>query len=421
MVKRKRPNIGFVSTRLAGMDGVSLESQKWTRCLENAGYRCCYFAGQLERPAGRCMPVAEAHFAHPAIQDIYEQCFRATLRPRELTARIQSMKDTLRDRLYEFVGEFDIGVLVVENALAIPLNIPLGLALTELIVETGIRTIAHHHDLFWERKRFLSNCVWDYLNMSFPPHLPSIRHVVINSSADNQLSLRTGISATVIPNVMDFETPPPPPDKFASTVRRDLGFREDELFILQPTRVVPRKRIELAIDLVHRLDLKTKLVISHASGDEGYEYERDLRKYAQSLGVNALFVSEAIGENRGTGASGSKVYALGDVYPHADLITYPSGFEGFGNAFLESVYYRKPLVVNNYSIYAIDIRPKGFRVIELNGYVNDDAVKRVREVLENPELGREMAEENYQLARRYFSYSVLKRKLEGLVADFLGD
>ena len=30
---------------------------------------------------------------------------------------------------------------------------------------------------------------------------------VINSSGDNQLSLRTGISAYIVPNVMDFEKP----------------------------------------------------------------------------------------------------------------------------------------------------------------------------------------------------------------------
>jgi hypothetical protein len=81
----------------------------------------------------------------------------------------------------------------------------LGLAITEVIAETGLPTIAHHHDFFWQRQQFKTNAVWDYLNMAFPPHLPTIRHVVINSSAGNQLSLRTGISATTIPNVMDFK------------------------------------------------------------------------------------------------------------------------------------------------------------------------------------------------------------------------
>ena len=72
--------------------------------------------------------------------------------------------------------------------------------------------------------------------------------MVINSSADNQLSLRTGISATIIPNVMDFKTPPPPPDDYARDVRQALGLEADERFILQPTRVVERKGIEHAIE-----------------------------------------------------------------------------------------------------------------------------------------------------------------------------
>jgi hypothetical protein len=35
---------------------------------------------------------------------------------------------------------------VVENALAIPMNLALGVALPEFIGETSMPTIAHHHD-----------------------------------------------------------------------------------------------------------------------------------------------------------------------------------------------------------------------------------------------------------------------------------
>ena len=183
---------------------------------------------------------------------------------------------------------------------------------------------------------------------------------MINSHASAQLSLRTGISSLVCPNVMDFANPPPPPDAYAADVRQALGLDEDELLILQPTRVVQRKGIEHAIELVHRLGRKAKLVISHASGDEGYDYERRLREYSDLMGVNTLFVSDIINEHRGTTDDGHKIYTLEDIYPFADLVTYPSTFEGFGNAFLEAVYFRKPIVVNNYSIYHKDIKPKGF-------------------------------------------------------------
>jgi len=253
--------------------------------------------------------------------------------------------------------------------------------------------------------------------MAFPPHLPSIEHVVINSSADNQLSLRTGISATIIPNVMDFENPPPPPDEYASDVRQALGIEDDELLILQPTRIVKRKGIEHAIELVSRLDLKAKLVISHASGDEGYDYENRIREYSELMAVKTVFVSDIINEHRGFTEKGEKIYTLYDIYPHADLVTYPSNFEGFGNAFLEAIYFRKPIVVNNYSIYSMDIKPKGFSVIEFDGFVSEEQIHLTQQVLKDPELRERMANVNYEIATRCYSYAVLRQKLKPLIFD----
>ncbi len=350
------------------------------------------------------------------IKDIFSNCFRSSVRGRFVTQKIYEVKQKLKDRLYAFIDKFDLDLLVPENALTIPLNLPLGIAITEVISETGMPAIAHHHDFFWERKHFMINACWEYLNMAFPPHLPSIQHVVINSSADNQLSLRTGISATIIPNVMDFENPTPvsgnsescgldsdknrpSSDQYASDVRQALGLVDDELLILQPTRVVKRKGIEHAIELVHRLKMKAKLVISHASGDEGYDYERRVREYSKMMGVNTYFVANIINEKRGKTKNGRKVYTLEDIYPHADLVTYPSDFEGFGNAFLEAIYFCRPIVVNTYSIYTIDIKPKGFSVIEIDGYVTDEAVRKTKKILTDAKLRRKMVSHNYEIAK----------------------
>ena len=410
-------NVGFISTRFAGTDGVSLETAKWATVFERQGFRCFFFAGELDRPPDCSFLSEEAHFMHPDIKDIYNNCFGVHKRNRQVTQKIMKLKKKLKDDLYKFINKFAIDLLVPENALTIPLNIPLGLAITELISETGIPAIAHHHDFFWERQQFLTNAVWEYLNMAFPPHLPSIRHVTINSSGDNQLSLRTGVSATIIPNVMNFETPPPPIDDYAKDVRQSLGIADDELFILQPTRVVKRKGIEHAIEIVHRLGKKAKLIISHASGDEGYDYEQRIMEYSKLMNVNTVFVSDIINERRGMTETGKKIYTLDDIYPHADLVTYPSTFEGFGNAFLEAVYFRKPIVVNKYSIYTFDIEPKGFLAIEIDGYVTEKAVRKAREVLENQELCHNMVETNYEIATRHYSYSVLQQRLKNLIYD----
>jgi len=404
-------NVGFISTRIAGTDGVSLELEKWANVFEKLGLNCFYFAGELDRPPERSYLVEEAHFTHPEIKAVYAKSFGTMMRDRSISKKIYQLAITLKDELYDFVKKFDIDLIIPENALTIPLNIPLGIALTEFIAETNIRTLAHHHDFYWERDRFMVNAVSDYLNMAFPAVLPSIEHVVINSVADAQLSLRTGVSAHIIPNVMDFDNPPPPPDDYTADVRQALGIEDDELFVLQPTRVVQRKGIEHAIELVHRLGRKAKLVISHASGDEGWDYEQRLKEYSKLMNVNTIFVSDIINEERGTTPDGRKIYTLEDIYPYADLVTYPSTFEGFGNAFLETLYFKKPIVVNTYSIFLKDIRPKGFKVIEIDGYVTDKAVEQTKQVLDNPDLCKEMVDHDYELAKEYFSYTVLERIL----------
>ena len=418
LVRKKLENVGIISTRIAGTDGVSLEIEKWAHVLEGMGLTCFYFAGELDRPEEQSYFCAEAHFTHPAIKEVYLECFDLEVRKRDITDKLHTLKNDLKDHLYAFVKQFDIGLIVVENALTIPLNIPLGVAITEFIAETGIPTIAHHHDFYWERDRFTNNAIGDYLCLAFPPNLPGIYHVVINSHASAQLSLRTGISAVVSPNVMDFDFPPAPPDEYAADVRQALGLADDELLVLQPTRVVQRKGIEHAIELVSRLGMKAKLVISHASGDEGYDYEMRLREYSQMMGVETLFVANRINEHRGLTEDGRKIYTLEDIYPHADLVTYPSTFEGFGNAFLEAIYFRKPIVVNNYSIYHKDIKPKGFQVIEIDGYVTEEAVQKTRWVLTDERLCKRMVETNYKLGQQFFSFAVLQRQLEIIIRDY---
>ncbi len=408
--------VGFVSTRIAGTDGVSLEIEKWAAVLERNGYECFYFAGLCDRPAEKSLVVEEAYFGHPSIEATSAGCFGRHHRSPEVTQSIEKIKNHLKAKLYLFIKQFDIDLIVAENALAIPMNIPLGLALTQFIAETCLPTIAHHHDFYWERERFLVNSAKDYLTCAFPPNLHNMCHVVINSVASAQLSYRQGISNTLIPNVYDYALPPAPPDDYASDLREKIGLGENDVLVLQPTRVVPRKLIERSIEIVSLMNLDNPvLVISHASGDEGDHYYRRILEYAEHWGVEIRAIEHLIGARRGKEPNGEKQYSIGDVYQCADLVTYPSGYEGFGNAFLETLYYRKPIVVNRYSIYIVDIEPKGFKVITIDGFASREAVRDIREVLENDKLRERLGQENYELARQHYSYEVLERDLLNLL------
>lgn len=413
-------NIGFVSTRLAGTDGVSLEARKWSDVLTQLGYECFCFAGETDWQPERSYTVPQAHFNHPEILALNADLFNDYKRSPETSGKIQTLRFHLKKHLYQFIKQFGIHLLIAENALSIPMNVPLGLALTELIAETGIPTIAHHHDFGWERARYKVSAASDYQLGAMPPILPSVHHVVINSYASRQLGLRTGASSMLIPNVMDFDHPPQPSDGYAQDLRAQFGIGEGEYLLLQPTRVVPRKRIEFAIELTRRLGLNCTLVISHGAGDEGTEYERYLHEYAQLMSVRVIFATDRIRYHRTTGPKGEKIYSLADAYQQADLVTYPSTVEGFGNAFLEAIYYRRPIVLSTYEIFRTDIQPKGFKVIGFGDYITDETVHQAREILQNPQLANEMTEHNFELGRRYYSYRILEARLRVLIHQCLG-
>lgn len=415
-------NIGFISTRFAGTDGVTLEAGKWATVFRQKGHHCFWCAGELDRNPEISYLIPEAHFQYEKNQWINERIFGRKGRKASVTETMHAIKSLIKVQIQEFVDKFAIDLLIPENALTIPMHVPLGIALAEFISETQFPTIAHHHDFYWERNRFLINAVDEYLRMAFPPKLSNIANVVINSDAQEQLALRTGISSIIIPNVLDFENPPPVKTSNGHLIYGKLGLKPEDVIILQPTRIVQRKGIEQAIDLVKALNNpKYKLVISHEAGDEGHQYADWLREDARKNGVDLRFINTKVSDPFNEEGVNNGGVTLWDIYPQADFITYPSLYEGFGNAFLEAVYFKKPMLINRYSIFIRDIEPKGFDLVVMDGYLTDNNIQSVKEILENPELREKIVNRNYEIAKQHFSYTVLRKRLSFLMNVFFGE
>jgi glycosyltransferase involved in cell wall biosynthesis len=387
--------------------------------LRRLGHELYYCAGELSGYASGGALIPEMHFARPDIQAFNQRAFGAPAGQdaKTLESELFEYAARINAPLRSFILNHRLDVIIVQNALAIPMNLPLGICLSELIRELGIPTLAHHHDFYWERQRFQSSTILDILDTYFPPDLPSIQHITINSIAQKRLELRRKIPSTVLPNVHDFSTPPPGIDAYNQDFRQRLGLRPGDRFFLQPTRVIQRKGIELAIEFVSRLGLQPpRLYITHSAGDEGFAYWQWLQREGQMMGVDLRLVDDLIGTERAT-VTGRKVYSLWDAYPHADLVTYPSLYEGFGNALLELIYFRRLGVVNRYPVYNADIAPLGFQFVELDGFVDEAAVQKARQLLDDPEAVRKMTGWNYQLAQEHFSLEVLERKLVDLLQN----
>ncbi len=412
--------IGFISTRLKGTDGVSLEVGKWTQVLERMGHEVYFCAGELGGYAEKGTLIPKLHFADQSIVKLSQRAFGAQADDdsERLADEIYAVADEIRAPLRNFIRSNHLDMIVVQNALTIPMNLPLGVCLTGLIAELGINTIAHHHDFYWERQRYQTNAIMDLLDTTFPAELPSIQHVTLNTIAQRRLKARRGIESVVIPNVHDFAKKPPEVDSFNQDFRAALGLKNGDIYVLQPTRVIQRKGIEMSIELINRLQMpRAHLFITHRADDEGLAYWHWLKREAVQMKVDLQLVDHLVGDARGN-VNGHKIYSLWDAYPHADLVTYPSLYEGFGNAILETIYFKRLTVVNRYPVYNADIKPLGFQFIELDGFVDEYSIEKTRQLLNDPEQARSMVDANYAIAQEHLSYEVLEKRLEELINNF---
>lgn len=404
------------ATRLAGTDGVSLESDKLANALRRRGWAVVDVAGELDGP-GSLLP--EMHFRDPAAEALGARCFEGDPAAPDPTLAddVRAHADGLLRHLRPVVAAERPDLLVVQNAWAIPMQLPLALALADLVAETGLPTLSHEHDYWWERERFARPKLPELLARCFPFDAPHVAHLCIHTAAAAQLRARRGLEARWLPNVMDFERPFGASDAFNADFREAIGLGGDRRLFLQPTRVVPRKGIELALDLLHGLgDPRDALVITHEAGDEGLDYLRELERRADALDVDLRLVADRVGTRRAHGPDGKR-YAFEDAFAHADLVTYPSHYEGFGNALLETVAARKPALVNRYPVYARDLAPAGFRFVEIDGRVTDATVADVAALLADPDrVARDVAH-NHAVARRRFGLDALDRVLDAALTD----
>ena len=180
--------------------------------------------------------------------------------------------------------------------------------------------------------------------------------MVINSLAKYELYERKGVDAVVVPNVMDFDSTEGQLDEYNRDLRARIGLKPNDIFILQATRIVTRKAIELAIDLVRALnepqrraelnkmglfngqkfseDSDIVLVLAGYDKDDstGTYLQRLLEKAARE-NVKIKRIAPIVANTRQEHAD-KKLYSLWDCYASADLVTYPSDWEGWGNQML---------------------------------------------------------------------------------------
>ncbi len=266
----------------------------------------------------------------------------------------------------------DADLVVVENLCTIPLNVPAALVAAKVL--EGRPVIQHHHDPPWHRERFAHVT-------ELPIDDPAWRHVALTRFAADELRERRGIEAVVIPNGF-----PEPTEGDRAAQLAALDVADDDLLVTHPVRAIERKGIPAAIALAEALG-GTYWLLGPAEEGYGEELERHL------AAARCRVIHRPCGDEA-------------DIYAAADVVAFPSTWEGFGNPPIEASLHRRPAAVGHYRV-AEELRALGFR------FFDPADADGVRAFLDHPD--GELLDRNEALAREHFSMDRVRAELRQLL------
>ena len=327
------------------------------------------------------------------------------------------------------------------------------------------------HDSFFERKIFANpnEIIKKYLKYLPGTYVDSIAFInkqqielgkkVFRLYNNNKLEKFFEHRTTVVPNTCDIpwdyniaklnsDFPvAPPQDNYNNSFIKDCGVEyqlesrgfelKDAVYLLQHTRVVPRKKIEYAIDLAFELDKKFSaknqnkcivLIISGHSGDEQNAYKNTLAEYYASLcneyknsNVILIFGEDIILSHRDIIVD-KKYYKFAEIpaiiASLGGIGTYFSEVEGFGNNLLEMISLGLPGVINKYEIYIEEIEKFGFILpaIENTGITND-LVNEAYKLLTDFNYRNKIVLHNLKVLHENFDHEIIAKKLKPIILN----
>lgn len=218
----------------------------------------------------------------------------------------------------------------------------------------------------------------------------------------------------------------------------------DFIYLLQPTRVVARKRIERDWQLVGALlehppfrtafEQNPSLQLAlHVTGPTPIEHQADLERvlhaYVDVLRsvpgsiADRLFLAFSVGneDHPSFRARGFERMTIEDIYRMATVVVFPSETEGRGLPIIESSACGVPIICSRYHPEAVFAGVVGEHLPEERhirytlfpeGEFNEEFLDEVIDLLLNPAANRARIEHNKEAVRGRYSHEILRKTFD---------
>ncbi|MGD6730995.1 MAG: glycosyltransferase [Pleomorphochaeta sp.] len=453
-MKNNKKKVMLAHYRVGMTDGVSLEIDKRREILRQLDYDTFLVSGPKSNNSDYIIDTL--NFDDAKINELTQTFFDKNIEEKviePLLKQLDIISVEIKTQLRKIVEKEKPDYIFAHNIFSHGRHIAASKAFLEIIEEFKIPTLGMHHDFYFERPKYtyVRNAhLIAYLNKYIPPVSKYIRHAVINTIAKEALFERRQIPSIVITDTFDFDQQPWQKDDYNKDlveIFKSKGINENDITILQATRIVSRKSIEFTIELVNYInennllskyankalyngkqinkDSKIHLIIVGYAEEDGIEYLNELKDFSKDYPY-IHFLSNIIQSERSFN-NNIKHYSLWDSYCYVDAVSYPSTFEGWGNQFIEAVFARLPIICYEYPVFKTDIKPFGYNYISLGDkYIDNIAYKELKSLnieqlcktsdnllkcLFKKETN-DLIEENFKIGREFHSFTSLKNNLK---------
>lgn len=342
---RPGPRVCYVSHRLGGYDGVSIEAAKWQRALAHLGFDITRVAGYFADQADGTDVELDGLWAAVA----------GELPP---PPDIGAITDLCRSH----------DVLILDNVGTLPSATPCALAFETAALRAGIPTIVRHHDPPWQVS--ITQCA---SHPRFPLHDPRMLHVAINRHTEHEFrcrypELKQFNAITTVYNTVDIASLQTGRRR---VTRRAMNIGDRDILVAHPARNIPRKNVPAAIEFASQLHLRSRMRVHYWLTDP----------VGDIAGDGNVVIHRGHAEN------------MADLYAAADFVALPSVWEGWGLPVVESAAAHRIAVTNRYPILD-EIHSQGIVTIDTEN------IETASQLIRNRTRYRAVATNNYRSARR---------------------